>query len=146
MNKYEFITEIMELFDAMDTLKRDNKDLRNAIDSRIGESIDSSTGLVVDNDDFATYDYFALKKGRDEIFNDSVYSWNELSAWRNDAGEIEVISFDDWASEKVSCVPDYMRKKDFADYFAEELKELYAEEKADAISRLEASEAKGSGE
>lgn len=129
MNKYEFVTELMELFDAIDTLKRDNEDLRHAL-----------------NRQFNMFDYYALKKGREAILEECIYSWKECRACRNDAGEIVTTDFNDWVREKVHRVPDYMSKKALAEYFAVELKDMYEEEKAKAISRLEASEAEEGGE
>lgn len=149
MNKYEFVTELMELFDAIDALKRDNEDLRHALKSHP----DTSTNDAAEVDDcridggyFDMFDYFALKKGRAEILDDCTYSWNRCEAWRNSAGDIEVTDFDKWVTEKISSVPDYMSRMDFDHYFAAELKELYSKEKAKAILRLDASEAEEGGE
>ena len=149
MNKYEFITELMELFDALDTLKRDNEDMRHAMQSQLDTSINDAAAVddcKRNGGDFAMFDYFALKKGRAEILDDCTYSWNRCEAWRNSAGDIEVTDFDKWITEKIRRIPDYMSRMDFDQYFAAELKELYAKEKAKAISRLEESEAEEGGE
>lgn len=143
MTKYDFITELLELFDQIDALKRDNEDLRHALQMQFDSKIDDAAaaeGCKQNGGDFATCDYYALKKGRAEILKDCTYNWKECRAWRNDNGEIAATEFDRWLKEKTSRVPDYMSRKDFAQYFAVELKEMYEEEKADAIARLKEDE------
>lgn len=143
MTKYDFITELLELFDQVDALKRDNDDLRRALQMQFDSTIDDAAAAEdckKNGGDFATFDYYALKKGRAEIFKDCIYNWKECSAWRNDNGEIATTEFDKWLKEKISRVPDYMSRKSFAQYFAVDLKEMYEEEKADAIARLKEDE------
>lgn len=136
--KYEYISGLIQLFDTVEELKRDNDDLRRALIQQSNKSI--SEYSAKGNGDFAMFDYYAIKRGREKILNECIYSWKEVRARRGDDGEIKVTSFEDWLKEKVSHIPDYMSRKDFAKYFEVELTGIYEEEKAEAIEELKNSE------
>lgn len=141
MDKYEFITELMELFDAMDALKRENEELKSAIFRNACDDAEEQP-----KGKFIMLDHFAIQIGREQLYKDNFYSWKECRAYRNDAGEIVTTPYDEWLEEKQHSTPDCISKLDFLEYMSPVLIRKYDQEKAEALQDLrrnESNEEKG---
>lgn len=135
------VIAILDVFNEIRELRRENDDLKAAIQRQYAANADDAP-----NGRFAMADVIALKKGRATILDGCLYSWKECRAWRDEDGEIEFTGFDAWIDEKICKVPDYMSKADFKEYFGKGLSDLYQKEKAEALEDLEEKEGKQSEE
>lgn len=141
MDKYEFLTSFMQAFDELEALKRENADLRKALEANIDIAIGHADKGEVEGDEFRTLDYYALKAGRKALIEKYFYSWRmQVEAKRDENGEIKVTKFDSWVEEAYSRCPDYTSKNLFLKYLEPTLKEKYEKEKQSAIDELIESE------
>lgn len=126
MEKYHVVTAVMEAFDraqrAEEELARRNREF----------------GFVEErNAGFTSLDLTALRIGKNQIVKDSLDYWHEVKVSRDD--ETEVVSvepYDRWAKRVCEKIPDEFSKKDFFEYFDQEIRSKYEEEKAAAIKKF----------
>lgn len=137
MDKYEFLTSFMQAFDELEALKRENADLRKALEANISFAIGQADKGEVEGDEFRMLDYYALKAGRNALFDKYFYRWGRsFKAERDENGEIKVPSFDSWVKDCYDRCPDYTSKNLFLKYLEPTLKEKYEKEKQSAIDDL----------
>lgn len=140
MNKYEFLTSFMQAFDELEALKRENADLRKALESNISFAIGQADKGETEGDEFRTLDYYALKAGRKALIEDYFYTWNKINVERDEDGKIVATSFDSWLKRAFNRCPDYSSKNLFLKYLDADLKAMYEDKKQDAIDALIAEE------
>lgn len=135
ISKYELVTEISMLCDELEAYKRE------AADARYEKGL--IAGYVHLKQELSEIDAYALKIGRKKIFDDNTYSWREVEASRNaETGAIQVTKFEKFREKVLHGCPDWISQRDFFEYFDEEFRALYDEQKAKAIAELKKSEAK----
>ena len=142
MDKYDVIMAIGRAFDDRDEAIREVNRLRKEIQKRNAEihvqATDGSDGE--ERDDFALVRASIFQTGKNKVFEDSIGYWHNVSATRNDKGQIEVQSFERWVERALDRVPSYMSKDQFKSFFSVELESMYESEKAKAINDLRRSE------
>ena len=141
MDKYETLTNLMMVFDELETIKRENSDLKKALESNISFAIGQADKGETEGDEFQMLDYYALKAGREALIEKYFYSWHmKIEAKRDENGQVNVPSFDSWVEEAYSRCPDYSSKNLFLKYLEPTLREEYENRKQDAIDYLIESE------
>jgi hypothetical protein len=135
ISKYELVTEISMLCDELEAYKRE------AADAKYEKNL--VAGFVHMKQELSELDAHALNVGRKKIFDDHTYTWREVKASRNDeTGAIMVTKFEKFRESVFYSCPDWISQRDFFEYFDEEFRALYDEQKAKAIAELKESEAK----
>lgn len=140
MDKYEFLTSFMQAFDELEALKRENADLRKALEVNINIAIGQADKGEVEGNEFRTLDYYALKAGRKALIKKYFYTWNSIDVERDEDGKIVATSFDSWLKRAFDRCPDYSSKNLFLKYLDSDLKAMYEDKKQDAIDALIESE------
>lgn len=126
ISKYDFVSNLIQLFDQIDELKRENADLRRDMHAiEIGDDTP---------EELSAYDREVLKEGRKKILDSSLYSYCHVKVERDANGNLSVQSFDRWLDMKTNEIPNFMSRDGFAEYFAADLKERYENEKEKAIA------------
>lgn len=126
MNKGEMILEIIDVYERAEAAER-----------ALAERIVAPVNLTVrEGEAQSDADRTIYAIGRKSVFEEAVYSWNRVDAYKDDDGSVKVTSFEHWRDIKVHEVPDYMSKAGFFDYFDAELKAMYEKEKGDSIAKL----------
>lgn len=127
MEKYDVITAVVEAFDRAEKAEAEVSRLTRSIPCNAEEE-----GL-------SRLDRIALEVGKKKIVEGSLSYWHEVKVSRDD--ETEVVSVepcDRWAKQafNIERIPDKFSKKDFFEYFDQEIRSKYEEEKAAAIKKF----------
>lgn len=143
-NKYELITTIMSLCDENERLTAQVAELcdeNEKLESKIKELSMSCNAPVMRNPT-SEFEKRIFLVGKQKILNESVYSWHNVDASKDNEGTIKVESYDSWIKSTIHSIPEYVSKKEFIEYFSEDLHAIYEQSKKDALSRLEKGENK----
>ena len=127
MEKYDVITAVAEAFDRAEKAEAEVSRLTRHIPCNAEE------------EGFFYLDRIALEIGKKKIVEGSLSYWYEVRVSRND--ETEVVSaepYDIWAIRVVEKIPDEFSRKDFFEYFDQEIRSRYEKEKAKAIEEFNA--------
>ena len=139
MDKYDVITAIGRAFDDRDEAIREVNRLRRELGR--AQAVSHIEAQSDDEpDEFALVRANIFQTGKNKVFEDSVGYWHNVSASRNDKGQIEVQSFERWVDRALDKVPSYMSKDQFKAFFNVELESMYESEKAKAVNELRKSE------
>ena len=135
MDKYDVITAIGRAFDDRDEAIREVNRLRRELCraqavSHIEPQDDDEP------DEFALVRANVFQTGKNKVFEDAIGYWHNVSATRNDKGQIEVQSFERWVDRALEKEPSYMSKDQFKSFFSVELESMYESEKAKAVNDL----------
>lgn len=132
LNQKEAVSEVLSLYEEMESLKQANEELLRAKDKRLCEK---ENGKKTDplTEKFARY-------GRERFMDDCVNTWSDITAYRSE-GEgmwFSPNSFEKWADKKLNRreIPSYMCRDDAMNALHEELFGLYQKEKKEAIELL----------
>lgn len=126
MNKGEMILGIVELYDQIAELK-----------SKASEPLTLTMECEAGADGSDRFDAYMIAAGKKTVLERSLYSWKECRAWKDEeTGAVVATEYNKWVKEKISNLPDYMSKQEFARYFDAELRDMYEDEKSDAIAKL----------
>lgn len=123
LNRQGFISDILDLYDYIDELERENERLKNSIPKVTRKEEKKGINYV---------DMVMIERGKKEIFGEVFRNWNRVQCkYNEDTKRYEFTPFNDWLKHKFDM--DYMPRTlsfdDFAEYFKEELQERYAKEK-----------------
>lgn len=125
MEKYDVITAVAEAFDRAEKAEAEVRRLF------------SLTMPVTVEDNVSRFDRITLEIGKKKIVEGSLSYWHGVQVSRDD--ETEVVSVepcDRWAKRVYEKIPDEFSKKDFFEYFDQEIRSKYEEEKAAAIKKF----------
>lgn len=126
ISKYDFVSNLIQLFDQIDELKRENADLRRDMHAiEIGDDAPA---------ELSAYDRVALEEGRNKILDSSLYSYCHVKVERDANGNLAVQPFERWLEMKTNEIPHFMSHDGFMEYFAADLKERYEKEKEAEIA------------
>lgn len=126
MNKGEMILAVIDVYERAEAAER-------ALAERTAFPVNLA---VCEGEAQSDADRTIYAIGRKSVFEEAVYGWNRVNAYRDEDGAVKVTSFERWRDSKVRDVPDYMSKVGFFDYFDAEFKAMYEKEKGDAIAKL----------
>jgi len=130
MTKYDLTTEIAMLCDELEAAKREAEELRGMPASETGE-VQTISAL----------DARFMRVGRQRVFEDSTYSWSEVSAHKDEeSGKVLVTKYERFVSEKTNKIPSYMSEDEFRRVFDKEFRTCYEKEKAEALEKLKGDE------
>lgn len=134
IDKGSMILGIVQLFDDRDALACEVDALRRERESgRLFAAQPDGEELPPHHQ----IDMTILAVGQKRVYEDSLYSWKEVTATKDEkTGSVEVTPFDRWLKAKVSNVPDYMSFDEFCAYFDSELHATYERERDKAIAAL----------
>lgn len=134
MNKTEMIIGVLEVFDEVEHLTNENKELKrmNTVVQINGDS------LAVGREKEGKPRWFAAmyEFGRRTIwekYGDGRYYSMRVSVYENDDGTKRVEDFSHWFKDAYSEFPDFMSRDDFLQEFEAEIKARYDEEREKAL-------------
>lgn len=128
LNRQGFISDVLDLYDYIDELERENDRLTRERNLR---PTTKPKGLNY-------VDMVMLERGKNEIFNDVYRNWGKVKCTYNeDTGKYDFTPFNEWIKHKLDMddMPRTLSFDDFVAYFKQELQERYAEEKKEAIKQ-----------
>lgn len=136
LDKGTMILGIVQLFDTCEALTYE----LNAMQREKANSRSSIFTPQPDEKELPPYhhiDTMMLTVGQKKVYEDSLYSWEKVTASKDDeTGVVKVTPFDKWVKNKVRDIPDYMSFDEFCIYFDSELHISYEREKEEAIAKL----------
>jgi hypothetical protein len=126
MNKIQFITEILNIYEENETLKSKVKDLENA--RPVAEVPDKMTDFVI-------------KYGKEKLMEKVVRSWdaNVKVSKDEETEKTSATSFEYWKDQVVAKdrIPPEISYIDLVDFLDKELHEFYQKELTKAIKEFE---------
>lgn len=128
LNRQGFISDVLDLYDYIDELERENERLTRERNLR---PTTKPKGLNY-------VDMVMLERGKKEIFNEVYRNWCKVKCTYNeDTGKYDFTPFNEWIKHKLDMddMPRTLSFDDFVAYFKQELQERYAEEKKEAIKQ-----------
>lgn len=129
MNKKEMINNVIDLYDEIELLKKENESLSRYAMNQTDNTSESTLKPI---------DYLMIKKGKKEVLRDVLYSWEEVNCtYDEEADTYKFTSYNGWLNKKVrrGNIPDEMSFEEFGIYFKEELQEMYEKEKTEALNK-----------
>lgn len=143
MNKIEMITGIVEVCDENTELKHQLAKLQQDMQSlcafgmfdRPGDS-DSEQ-----NPGRAKIEAQMLLIGQKRVYEDAVYSWENVNVYRGDDGNIKAEKFEKFRKAYVHNVPPFMSQNEFYEYYDTMLRSDYERKKEEAVENLKKKEA-----
>ena len=127
LKRQDFISDVLDLYDYIDTLEIENQDLKNKLPTRRPK-----------DKDITYIDVLMIKEGKEKIFHDVVRSWNRVECnYNEDTEQYDVTPFNKWVGRKIDkdYLPKVMSYDDFVTYFKYELSEMYKKEKEEALRK-----------
>lgn len=128
LNRQGFISDILDLYDCIDNLERENEQLKRERNLR----------PTTQQEGINFVDKVMLDRGKKEIFNEVYRNWNRIQCtYDEETGKYNVTSFDEWIKHKLDMddMPKTLSFDDFVCYFKQELQERYLKEKKEAIKK-----------
>nr|DAV56305.1 MAG TPA: hypothetical protein [Caudoviricetes sp.] len=134
ITKFEIILAkaVLEIADELELYERKCDSEISSLKAKLDSAAEKDARL-------SEYDRRVIERGRKEIAEESVYKFVKVSARENDGVE-SFDSFEEWLRKALHEVPEYFSKRDFIEYFYEELLEIYEERLYEAVSEHEVSE------
>lgn len=128
LNRQGLISDILDLYDYIDNLERENERLKSSIPK------------VKENKKGINFvDLVMIERGKKEIFKEVFRNWNEVKcSFNEDTKKYEFTSFNEWIRYKLDMddMPRTLSYEDFVCYFKEELQERYTKEKEEALRKF----------
>lgn len=128
LNRQGFISDILDLYDCIDNLERENEQLKRERNLR---PTTQSKGINF-------IDMVMIERGKKEIFNEVFRNWNRVQCtYDEETGKYNVTPFNEWIKHKLDMdyMPNTLSFDDFVCYFKQELQEHYLKEKKEAIKK-----------
>jgi hypothetical protein len=125
IKRQELVSDILDLYDYIDSLEMENQNLKNRIPK-----------VKSEDKDITYIDVLMIEEGKEKIFHDVVRSWNKVTCnYNEDTEQYDVTPFNKWAKNKVDkdYLPNTMSYEDFVTYFKYELSDMYKKEKEESI-------------
>lgn len=132
MNKKEMINNVIDLYDEIEQLKKENETLTRYTTKETNNTSEST---------FSNIDHLMIEKGKEEVLRDVMYSWEEVKCtYDEETDTYKVTPYISWVNKKVrrNGIPDEISFEEFKIYFRKELQAMYEKEKTEALN-----EAKG---
>lgn len=132
IKRQELVNDILDLYDYIDVLEKENERLKNAVPKNFKKEKDVSF-----------IDVLMIERGKKEIFNYATCSWYTVDCnYDEEAGTYNFTSYDKWLDKKITCdrIPSSMSFEDFTAYFKSELLETYKKEKEEALKEAKENE------
>lgn len=133
LNRHGFISDILDLYDYIDKLERENEKLTRERNLR---PTTKPKGLNY-------VDMVMLERGKKEIFSEVFRNWNRVQCTYNEeTGKYSFTPFSDWIKHKLDMddMPRTLSFDDFTLYFKQELQEHYNKEKEEALRKAKEEE------
>ena len=133
LNRQGFISDILDLYDCIDNLERENEQLKCERNLR---PTAKPKGLNY-------IDMVMLERGKKEIFNEVFRNWNRVQCtYDEETGKYNVTPFNEWIKHKLDMddMPRTLSFDDFTLYFKQELQERYNKEKDEALRKVKEGE------
>lgn len=128
MNKKEMINNVIDLYDEIEQLKKENETFTRYTKKEINNTSEST---------FSNIDHLMIEKGKEEVLRDAMYSWKEVECtYDEETDTYKVTSYISWLNKKVrrDSIPDEISFEEFKIYFREELQSMYEKEKTKALN------------
>lgn len=128
LNRQGFISDVLDLYDYIDELERENERLtreRNLRPTTKQKGINYIDMVMID-------------RGKDEIFREVFRNWNKVQCtYDEETGKYNVTPFNEWIKHKLDMddMPRTLSFDDFTLYFKQELQEHYNKEKEEALKK-----------
>lgn len=128
--KTEMVVEVMNIYDENELLKNRIKEL---------EAMQNEPILAVETKEMSNVEKQIFYLGKKNLIDKCIRSWKECHAEYDDNNEIKVTTYEKWLKDKIynDEIPKNIAWQQFADYFEDDLKAIYDEEKKKAIESLE---------
>lgn len=126
----ELIRQILDTFDTVDSLRYDNRYLRERL-----QMYENSTPAKVER--ISALDDHVLKYGREELVKKVLEYWHDVKyTFDEDTDAVSVEPFEKWREHtvKTSQIPSWCSRDDFYEYFNAELHAIYEEECEKAVA------------
>lgn len=133
LNRQGFISDILDLYDYIDKLERENESLKKEKNTR---PTTKPKGLNY-------VDMVMLERGKKEIFREVFRNWNKVQCTYNeDTEKYDFTPFKYWIEHKLDMddMPKTLSFDDFVAYFKQELQERYNEERKEALRKAKEEE------
>lgn len=130
LNRQGFISDVLDLYDYIDELERENERLKNSIPKVTRKEEKKGINYV---------DMVMIERGKKEIFGEVLRNWNRVQCkYNEDTKRYEFTPFNDWLKHKFDMddMPRTLSFDDFVGYFKEELQERYTKEKDEALKKF----------
>ena len=127
LNRQGFVSDILDLYDYIDKLERENERLKNSIPKVTRKEEKKGINFV---------DMVMIERGKDEIFREVFRNWCKVQcSFNEDTKKYEFTSFNEWIKHKLDMddMPRTLSFDDFTCYFKQELQERYNKEKDEAL-------------
>ena len=135
MKKQELILELMNLYDEKEQLERDNRQLQNQLDKPIDNSEDTTLNRL---------ERTLFDVGRKTLFESITRSfYKSVKVSRDEeTEEVKAQTYKNWFNNIVvkDRVPVHLSTKEVLDYFEDDFKSLYEEQKKIALEDLKIEE------
>lgn len=134
LNRQGFISDVLDLYDYIDELERENERLKNSIPKVTRKEDKKGINFI---------DMVMIERGKNEIFREVFRNWNVMKCnYNEDTGKYEVTPFNKWIEHNLYMddMPKTLSFEDFVGYFKEELQERYVKERDEALKKAKEEE------
>lgn len=128
IKRQELINDILDVYEHVDTLERENEELKPYACVRLTKNEDKNS--------LTDTDYKILEIGKKEVLERSLYSFKCVWASYDEVhGRYSVTPYLEWLKNKQKEIPSFMSFDEFVIYFGKELRDMYQKERREAIER-----------
>ena len=141
MEKRELINGIIDLFEELQKLEADNKHMKTLVNACAARNVTPSD--LDHSGEFSgisnKYLTNILDYAAGQLVNEAGYTYNSVSGYIDDEGNIKVASFDKWVKNSYykTTIPDWLSFEDFLAFCNNQLQSIYNEKKDAKIQALE---------
>lgn len=128
LNRQGFISDVLDLYDYIDELERENDRLKRERNLR---PTTKQKGVNY-------IDMVMIDRGKDEIFREVFRNWSKVQCTYNEeTGKYSFTPYNEWIKHKLDMddMPRTLSFDDFTLYFKQELQEHYNKEKEEALKK-----------
>lgn len=132
IKRQELVNDILDLYDYIDVLEKENERLKDSVPKTTTKEIPLSF-----------IDRLMIKKGKERILRDVLYSWNNVKCeYNEETNTYNFTSYNVWLDRKIQKdeMPTKISYNDFITYFRKELQEMYNKEKTEALKKAKENE------
>lgn len=136
MNKKEMINNVIDLYDEIELLEKENESLSRYVMNQNDKCCDNTCEKPL-----KFIDNIMIKIGKNMLLEKVLYSWRTVNCkYDEETDTYKVTTYANWLKEKINrdSIPDEISLHEFRSYFGEELQAMYENEKTEALN-----EAKG---
>lgn len=127
LKKQDLIGDILDLYDYVETLERENESLKKERNAEPRRSKKESNNYIDD---------IMLKKGREQVLNYVTSNWYTVDCkFNEDTEKYDYTPYQKWLEKKLSRerMPKDISFNDFTNYFKNELLDMYMKERKEAL-------------